>query len=518
MKKLFLLFMLSASFGLLEAGYTPAAGPLTLSDAGSGRGMARGAIMKAIVDNDPANAGSDPKLAAANTALSVFDGRGQTFRPYQEIMQNIKQSTNTQAALDAAKAIETVIMHRYDYDTYCLGGYRPTQSILISGIRYWNFFSDDAILKQLIDELEHLANIVSYHSIASSIRLKTTVHSYRHWRRNMLLSIAAYLAADAYKHGYEACLINQFHQHGLKNAPEMAINHAMNLKSGLYNAGKGVWGGAKGAWDYCLKPAGKYIYGGAQAFEDAKSQEKKVEPGVLKNGFNRMRKFVFGDGQKQEEKKNEPNVKKPVKVEIEHKPKAKAVASGTLTDFEKQRLAEACKDDENNASAGALRKKAWRSWFTSSGDIIAAEIDAREKRKAIWYRWLGWDELSQDAVASEKKKINNDVTPPQKPTPPQKAIPLQKPTPPQKPASPQELSDREKFKQKYSSIFAYLFADKIEAEKELDQKRADVIDGAIEMKKGAFEKFKNYLKDIRQGNKNQPMWVDMNKKPEWVGN
>ena len=194
MKQLFLSLLLCTSFVGIQAGYTPAAGPLTLGDSGPAHHLTRGAIMKAVIDNKPANPNSNLKLAAANLDLADFDGRGQAFRTYQEIMHNISQSTNAEAALQAAKAIETVIMHLYDYDTYALGSYKPCRSIFMTGIRYHSIFSDDEKLKQLIDELENLANTVSVHSKSMSLRLKTTVYSYRHWRRNMALTCAACLA------------------------------------------------------------------------------------------------------------------------------------------------------------------------------------------------------------------------------------------------------------------------------------------------------------------------------------
>ena len=167
MKKLFLSFMLfAASFNLFAAGmHVPAVGPVQLGDAVNGQqGVLRGAIMKAIVDNNPANPNTNPILAAANIAIAQFDGQGQHFRAYQAIMTNISQSTNTQAAIEAVKAFENVIMHLYDYDTYLVGGYKSGISIFLpTGVRWswikpWCYFSpksyfsdNDARSKQVID-------------------------------------------------------------------------------------------------------------------------------------------------------------------------------------------------------------------------------------------------------------------------------------------------------------------------------------------------------------------------------
>lgn len=297
MKKLFLACMLFvSSFGLHAAGvYTPTAGPVQLGDAGNGQqGVARGAIMKAVIDNNPANQNTNPTLAAANAAIANFDGQGQFFRSYQTIVANIAQSTKSQAAVDAVKAFESVIMYLYDYDIYFCGGYKPGTSIFVTGVRWsWfnplsflslkSYFSDnDARAKQLIDELDNLANAVKIHSGIEYARIKATVHSYRHWRKNMMLLLIAYLGADAYKHGYENSLVNQFYQGGFSNAGEMMINHMMNCGSGLHYVGKGLNYGAQGIWK-----AGRFVGNvalyGKKAFENQSeslnnnAKETKVE-------------------------------------------------------------------------------------------------------------------------------------------------------------------------------------------------------------------------------------------------
>src|SRR3990167_1962108 len=281
MKQLFLSLLLCTSFVGIQAGYTPAAGPLTFGDSGPAHHLTRGAIMKAVIDNKPANPNSNPKLAAANLDLADFDGRGQAFRTYQEIMHNISQSTNAEAALQAAKAIETVIMHLYDYDTYALGSYKPCRSIFMTDIRYHSIFSDDEKLKQLIDELEKLANIVSVHSKSMSLRLKATVHSYRHWRRNMALTCAAYLAGDAIKHGAKNSIVNQFYQGGFRNSPEIALNHFMNVGYGVLGIGKGLGKGVQLTWTYGAKPAGKFLFGGAAAFKSQPGQAASTQNSAM---------------------------------------------------------------------------------------------------------------------------------------------------------------------------------------------------------------------------------------------
>ena len=260
--------MLISSFNLLDAAaqYTPTTGPLNLSDAANT--TTRGSIMQIVINNNPAIAGvANPTLAQANAAISIFDGQGQNFRPYQQIMTNLRQATNTTQALEALTAFETILMHMYDYRAYMVGTYKPVQSIFVTGIRWsWinpicyispkSWLSDnDAELKQIIDELDQIADIATFHSALVGTRIKTTVSSYRNWRRNVLLGTAAYLAANMYRQGYDKSIVNIISTQGIvPGCVEIGKNIKSDTTKGIQTGYSYSTWAAKGTWDNVIKP------------------------------------------------------------------------------------------------------------------------------------------------------------------------------------------------------------------------------------------------------------------------
>lgn len=267
MKKFFLsaiLFLMgSLSF---DAAYNPAPGPMVLADRGQ-TFNARGAIMEELIKNQ-----NNPGINAAWRAIVAFERR-PNLRPYQEIMTSLSTSTETNLAIDALKGFETVIMHLYNYRAYLYCNYDPIGSIFVTGIRAsWfhplcygpkSWVSDnDPALKQLIDELAQVANLMYNHSVFESARLKTMVHSYRHWRLNLALSCAAYLMFDIHNHGYDQSIIKQFGDRGFMNTPGMIANHASNFGHSIKYGYKGTKFVAKNYWKYIVKPVGKFMLGG----------------------------------------------------------------------------------------------------------------------------------------------------------------------------------------------------------------------------------------------------------------
>lgn len=498
MKKLFLICaMLASSLGLSAGLYVPAAGPVQLGDVVAG-GVVRGAIMKAVIDHNPINPNAHPTLAAANAAIAVFDGQGQNFRAYQTIVTNIGQSINTQDAINAVKAFESVIMHLYDYDMYLIGGYKPGVSMFFTGVRWsWinplayvspkSYFSDnDARAKQLIDELDKLAEAVKIHSGFEYARIKATVHSYRHWRRNMMLAVAAYLAADAYKHGYNDSIVNQFYQGGLENAGEMMINHIDNVGRGLALCGKGVSKCAQGVWNVGCK-VGDFVLHGKKAFA-----KKNVQL------------------------QSEQNDKKDVQKSIIKRIPIIGKLSENMTDFEQTRFdafdKEAQKiDEKKQPEVLTPRKEVWKSVKSAVVNAVGFEIDAREKRKEIWNGRLArmknlWNGDSAKNPVSQPSVVVSPVVKIEKQTvheqPKVQLTPVKAPvvtSQPQKNTSDElskELSSREKLKNRLN-VLANLVTG--QDEKNLVQKQVNLIkqvkQGCVQNLKALPGKIKQHIQD-----------------------
>ena len=420
MKKLFLsLVLFASSLGLVAAGvHIPAAGPIQLGDVVAG-GVVRGAIMQAVINNNPANPNPNPTLAAANAAIAQFDGQGQQFKAYQVIITNISQAVNGQVAIDAVKGFENVIMHLYDYDAYMMGGYKPGVSIFVpTGIRWsWinpttyfspkSYFSDnDARLKQLIDELDKLANVVKIHSIVEYARIKATVHSYRHWRRNTMLAMVAYLAADMFKHGYQDSIVNQFYQGGLENADEIVINHLINISSGLHCVGKGVGKCVQGIWNVGCK-VGNVVLHGKKAFAKTNVQQPELKPNKAKVPEKVKNLEAAVSAQPVAALKSSqkfPQKSFNIEEEMNDFELARYNAFEAL---DKNKQLKNQIENQNGPQGQISRATMWKSLAASCGKVVKFEVDEREKRRKIWNDRLAqmknaWNGVStSDAVVHE---------------------------------------------------------------------------------------------------------------------
>lgn len=270
--------------------YTPATGNLRLHDIATGT---RGIIMQAIIANDPTNPGVNPArinqvLAQANTAIATFDGRGQNFRSYQDIMANLMQATNTQQALAAIRAFESVIMHLYDYRAYMIGHYRAGLSIFGTGIRWsllnpTSYFSpkswltdNDAELHQLIEELYNLANIAMIHNSLEGSRIKATAHSYRYWRQYLAAGCLAYLAKDMYKNGFNKSIVKILSEDGLVNGcAKVGKNIISSAKQDTKLACKSSIWLVKHGWTDIVKPTGNFILYGSNGLKAQSNKNSK---------------------------------------------------------------------------------------------------------------------------------------------------------------------------------------------------------------------------------------------------
>jgi len=184
-------------------GHVPQIGPLNLGDQVQinqhtlSRHYTRGIIMNAITKN--------PDFAGDLTTIHQFLNipLTQTLPSYEEIVDSLSISTNTAGAVAVIESFEKAIMRHLHYNHYicCVEGKKA--NIFVTGIKYNWFYPSEWInpeswmsscnsneIRQLMAELEQLANIAANHSIATSLRLKAKVESYRNWKANTLKTIA----------------------------------------------------------------------------------------------------------------------------------------------------------------------------------------------------------------------------------------------------------------------------------------------------------------------------------------
>lgn len=294
MKRLFLsIIMMLTGFNLIAmnaTGYKAAAGPLQLHDTHT-----RGEIMKAAIEGSLP--GANPILTAANTAIAQFEGprlnaAQQNFRSYQIIISDIAKSTNKTLSIAAIEAFEQIIMHLYNYRAYTYASYHPYASIFFTGIREsWldprsyftlkNWTSDNnEELEQLITELDNLATIAKKHSDFLNIRLKTMVHSYRNWRRNLAISCLAYLTIDYCNQPSGKSIISATSTHGIVGGLGQARkNLFVDAKAAGTLGFQAVGATGKFSWNYAVKPIGSVLLFGFN--KDTACQPTETTPTTI---------------------------------------------------------------------------------------------------------------------------------------------------------------------------------------------------------------------------------------------
>lgn len=200
-KNLLFLIPLLALTATMQSMYTPVQGPLQLYDTLTPGGALNvsGIITNTVINN--------PEL---RTDFQIIQNFANTLNPrqmtYQGIMNAI-QNSHTPLATQALRAYENVIMYIYHKRAFIISvPYNPY--LPVQGLRYswlnpfsyinpYSWFGDNnAQLDQLLNEFEQLANIAHGKNPAIGLRMKGTIHSYRHWRKYMFTLLAYYLCTD----------------------------------------------------------------------------------------------------------------------------------------------------------------------------------------------------------------------------------------------------------------------------------------------------------------------------------
>lgn len=274
MKRFILCMLLCSAASMLQAAlmlHTPAPGSLLLGDNGNAAGIQRGIIMNTLL--------GDPNFKKEALAIKKFlglDEKQQIPLSYQQIMQLVQQSTNAELSIPVLEAFEKTLLHQYHYDNYLIGSYQPWQSIFFTGIKYswvnptkwfnpteWMSSNTDPNLNQILTELAFIARVAQKHSIVTSTRMSATIESYRNWKRNMGLTIVAYLGADVVKRGFGKSSLYDLYAGGLSNSPAVVAKFSDNIYSGARFVKKATITGAA-VTSAITKPIVNAILYGAQ--------------------------------------------------------------------------------------------------------------------------------------------------------------------------------------------------------------------------------------------------------------
>lgn len=197
-QKLFFIIALSTFSIALQTSYVPTTGPLEMFDTrpyvqyAATLPIKRGVIMNTLLTNSQFT----EELNAVKKFLNIPLSTTYLDITYQELMDKLTTTTNPQA-ITVIEALEKIIMHQYHYPAYITYSYRKNGSMFITGIQHPANITGkfDAIFEQVLQEINNLSYIASRHSIKSFLRMQSMIHSYKHWKRNLLVSTAATIAS-----------------------------------------------------------------------------------------------------------------------------------------------------------------------------------------------------------------------------------------------------------------------------------------------------------------------------------
>lgn len=149
-------------------------------------------IVKDIILND---ANFQEERNAVNSFITQHNLGNTT---YQNIVTQIRFSDACLPdGLEVLEAFERAIMYYIHKQNYITTIENKWLNIFVTGIRWPSqWLTDSPILQQCMRELSTLAQITEKYSTISSTRMKLTIESYRHWRKNMLIAMGTYLVAN----------------------------------------------------------------------------------------------------------------------------------------------------------------------------------------------------------------------------------------------------------------------------------------------------------------------------------
>ncbi len=212
MKKLLAMILMATT--QIHTGYIAQNGPVELGDQVQVNQITsiryvvrRGVIMNSIMTN--------PDFAEdLNNVLRFLNiGNIQNLPSYEEIVNNLKISTNSYGAVAVIEAFEKAIMRYLHYNHYIFSIEGKRINIFFTGIKYSWFYPSEWInpeswlsgytsfeIAQLMAELDQLANIAARHSLPTSWRIKAKINAYRNWKTNSLITAAVVgtIAAGVY--------------------------------------------------------------------------------------------------------------------------------------------------------------------------------------------------------------------------------------------------------------------------------------------------------------------------------
>ncbi len=251
-----------------------------------------GTIMKTILH--------DPNFEEERNAIKTFLQSPTINQNYQAIVSAINNApASMPGALESLEAFERAIMNYIHSENYIFIIENKWLNVFVTGVRwswinpkcwiqpsYW-FGDNSRTLEQCMQELSIISNIAAKYSIVASTRMKATVESYLHWRRNIAILIASYFTGNIMHHGWEKSSLKMLKNGGLKNLNKVTTQAKKDIVDFTKYSSKAVYNGASSLKKW-IQPVTNAILYGEQTPDKEKSTSDNDNSFSSKNTQNSM--------------------------------------------------------------------------------------------------------------------------------------------------------------------------------------------------------------------------------------
>lgn len=176
-------------------------------------------------------------------------------------------------AINAINAIERSIMYCLRSQNYIISVENKWVNIFALGIK-WDWVNpkswlnpvkwlteNDPMVTLCMNELSNVAKVAEKHSLVTSLRIKAKVDSYLHWKKNLMIAISTYLAANALGRGWKDSSVNSIKVNGLNSTLNVIKQVRRDIIDTCYYGSSAICTGSKTLADFIKPVVGTIVYG-----------------------------------------------------------------------------------------------------------------------------------------------------------------------------------------------------------------------------------------------------------------
>lgn len=217
---------------------------------------------------------NDPLFKAERKTIKSFLKSSQINNDYRVLVDAINNSTpGDNNAIKSIHAIERAIMHCLKTQNYIVSFESKWANIAALGIKWswvnpkawinpmsW-FTENDPMVKLCMNELDRLAKVSENHSVITSLRLKAKVDSYLNWKKNIMIAISVYLAANLLSRGWKESSVKAIKNDGLSSTIDVVKQVRRDVIDFYTNGTSALYKTSKKISDFIKPVVGTIVYG-----------------------------------------------------------------------------------------------------------------------------------------------------------------------------------------------------------------------------------------------------------------